>query len=377
MTNDKTWDLVAKKLSGEATPEELNELGELLKKDPDVHYTLQAMSSWWGMKAGGNDDAYDALKRHINRLKAQGVEYDEQASIPYEIKKERAPFLRRKITRYSIAALLLLAVVGSGFYYWNSNNNHNPVAAGRQIALKDEVSVRYGSKSKLVLADGTQVWLNSGSKLSYNKNNSNGQREVSLTGEAYFDVFKDPVHPFIIHTGRINIKVLGTAFNVRSYPGEKNIETSLIRGRVEVTIKDRPSESIILKPNEKLVIPSGEEAVASVPARNSGKATTAPQHSPEPIIAVSHLTYAPKDSTIIETAWLENKLIFQGETFEDLAIRMERWYGISFRFKNEAVKKEKLTGVFENETVQEALSALQLVAPFRYAIGKNEVVIMK
>ena len=82
----------------------------------------------------------------------------------------------------------------------------------------------------------------------------NNLREVTLSGEAYFDVVKNPKKPFIIHTGKINIKVLGTIFNVKSYPGEKTIETSLIKGSIEVSFPSTPSKKIILKPNQKLVI---------------------------------------------------------------------------------------------------------------------------
>jgi ferric-dicitrate binding protein FerR (iron transport regulator) len=246
----------------------------------------------------------------------------------------------------------------------------------RQVAEKSEVSTKYGSKTKLVLPDGTQVWLNSGTKLSYTKAYGNRLREVSLSGEAYFDVVKNPERPFVIHTSKINIKVLGTAFNVKSYPGEKKTETSLVRGSIEVTFNSRPSEKIILKPNEKLIVSNEEEPEPVKPAKNN-LIPNIVVHQQEPIIAISHLTYEPKDSTVIETSWMENKLIFRSESFEDLALRMERWYGISIRFGDEAVKKKKLNGTFENENIEQALQALQLIVPFKYIINKKEILIQR
>ena len=90
---------------------------------------------------------------------------------------------------------------------------------------------------------------------------------------------------------------------------------------------------------------------------------------------VSHLTYQPRDSTVVETSWMENKLIFRSETFEELAVKMERWYGISIRFADEELKQKRLTGVFENESLQQALKALQLITPFSYRMNKTEVII--
>ena len=96
--------------------------------------------------------------------------------------------------------------------------------------------------------------------MTYDKNFGKNIREVNLTGEAFFDVTKDSSHPFIIHTNVIDIKVLGTEFNVRSYPNDANTETSLIRGKVEVTVKNRANEKIYLEPNEKLVVANDNSA---------------------------------------------------------------------------------------------------------------------
>ena len=90
---------------------------------------------------------------------------------------------------------------------------------------------------------------------------------------------------------------------------------------------------------------------------------------------VGHITYEPRDSTVIETSWLNNKLIFRSETFEDLAVKMERWYGVTIHFADEAIKPKRLNGVFENETIQQALQALQLITHFTYKMNRNEIII--
>ncbi len=109
--------------------------------------------------------------------------------------------------------------------------------SGRSAHADNVVATRKGSKTNLVLPDGTKVWVNADSRLSYGKNFGNQLREVYLEGEAYFDVAEDKRKPFIVHTNNIDVKVLGTAFNVRAYGNEVNTQTTLLRGSVEVMLK--------------------------------------------------------------------------------------------------------------------------------------------
>ncbi len=97
----------------------------------------------------------------------------------------------------------------------------------------------------------------------------------------------------------------------------------------------------------------------------------------KPFIAVSHLTFYPADSTVIETAWVQNRLVFSGETFEDVVLKMERWYNVTIDIMDEKLKKEPLTGNFEKETVGEALKALQLATPFSFNIKNDRITITK
>jgi len=371
MPKNKIWELIAKKLSGEATVEELGELESLLKANPDMHYPMQTVADLWHQATPDTEDAHPAFSRHEDRMKGLGIHLSPQEEYVFDTP---AAGNKRKYLLSSLSLVLVLAVGYFAYLLWDPSGSK---ILAKTPADKSEVSTKYGSRTKLQLPDGTQVWLNSGSKLSYDKTYGNGLREVILSGEAYFDVVKNPAQPFVIHTNTIDIKVLGTAFNVKSFPGEKNTETSLIRGSIEVTFRNRPAEKIILKPNEKLIT-ANDDTTRELPV-NAGKikAAVVKNNTPqEPIVLVSHLTYSNNiDSTVIETSWMENKLIFRSETFEDLAIRMERWYGIKIRFADDDIKPKKVNGIFENETIQQALKALQLITPFNYKINKNEIVI--
>ena len=142
----------------------------------------------------------------------------------------------------------------------------------------------------------------------------------------------------------------------------------LIRGSIEVTFKDKPNKKIILKPNEKIVVNNEQEY--------RGILETSRQESHEklnqiPDAAVKNLTYENKTGEIIETSWVENKLIFQDESFEDIARQLERWYGVSIVFRNDQLKENHLTGSFKNETIRQALDALKFTALFNYEIDNN------
>jgi Fe2+-dicitrate sensor, membrane component len=214
------------------------------------------------------------------------------------------------------------------------------------------------------------VWLNAGSKLIINEDFGESLREVTLTGEAFFDVAKNPDKPFIIHTPAVDIKVLGTQFNVKSYPSDKTTETSLLRGSVEVVVKKRPDEKYVLKPNEKLVVLN--EEITSPEKNNDWPAN---RNSNENIIAIKSLTYQQGDTTAIEAAWVRNKLSVKDEPFIELARKMERWYDVAFEFRNKWLEEAFITGSFENETLEQALEALRFSFDFKYRINGKTVII--
>lgn len=373
MLHNKLWELIAKQLSGEASAEELAELERLLRDNPEMHYPMQTVADLWHHATPDTEDAHLAFGRHTHRMKELGVD------IAFEKKPVFNTPIQNNRKKYWLLSAGLLALIFVSYYSYSLFAPSKNTLA-KASADKSEVSTKYGSRTKLQLPDGTQVWLNSGSKLSYDKTYGNGLREVALSGEAYFDVVKNPSQPFLIHTSSIDIKVLGTAFNVKSFPGEKNTETSLIRGSIEVILHNHPAQKIILSPNEKLI--TANEAPIKEAVQHEANPVAAKQaaekqadRQDEPIAQVSHLTYQPRDSTVIETSWMDNKLIFRSESFQDLAIKMERWYGVSIRFADEAIKPKRLNGVFENETIQQALQALQLITPFNYKMNKGEILI--
>ncbi|MFL5738644.1 MAG: FecR family protein [Flavisolibacter sp.] len=359
MSQNRFWNLLAKKFSGEAMPEEVQELEKLLRNNPEWVFAAEQIEALWKLQAK-EDDRYEAelaFELHLHKQNRNGLYFPELHS-PAVVPSLVNP---KKFSRFRVIAL---AVLGSVVLFM-SGLTWNNLASKKEVLLKkglSEVSTKPGSKSKLVLPDSTVVWLNAGSRLTYNEQFGVSNRNTTLTGEAFFDVKKSSV-PFIILAGQVHIKVMGTSFNVKSYPNEKTTETTLIRGRVEITLDHRPGEKFILRPNEKLVVSNELEEVKQKQVEKK-----------EPLVVLANLTHTG-DNTIIETSWVDNKLVFQDESFIDVARKMERWYGVSIDIRDEKIAQYHLTGTFENETISQALSALQITAPFNFTFSQNKIFI--
>lgn len=368
---------MSKKLAGEATSAELEELRELLLNHPEWVAHNENLSEFWASQPlanpAENQKAEDAYLAHINRLKEKDPDFD-TAPTPddYDSLFAAKPKpLFKKWTFYAIASMAVLALVLLLYPFGPSNSTGNPSLLGA-----NEINIGKGSRTKIQLPDGSMVWINSGSKLTYDGTFSATNREVNLEGEAYFDVTKDAAHPFIVHTAGIDIKVLGTAFNIKAYSAEPTIEATLIHGAIEVTNKNQPgTPKIMLKPHEKLVF---NKVLAQVAAKKQAAAPLATTLEAEasPII-IKPLAKNVTDTAIVETAWVYNKLVFEDERFEDLAVRMERWFNVKITIDSDKLKNFKISGSFVNETAEEAVKVLQMLMPFNYRINKNEINIMR
>lgn len=373
MSKDRTWFLIGKKLAGEASAEELNELEGLLRSDPDMHYALQNITDLWNLPTPASNDVDDAFNRHINKMKDAGVQWDqpEDFELPadYILTQRRS---RKSLFIISIAAAVLMA---ASILWYNSvtkkTTSNRPFVAAEGVP--NQVSTRNGSKTTITLPDGSKVWLNAGSSLTYNKDFGGEIREVDLSGEAFFEVVPATSTataqriPFIIHTRHIDVRVLGTSFNVKSYPNDKQTETSLVHGKVEVLILNRPEKKIVLRPNEKLIV-SNDDTTAPL----TGKPVAAGTAS---FFSVSKLSYTRADSILVETAWVQNKLVFDNESLPEIAQKLERWYNVEIKFSDEKIQAERASGTFENITVQQALDYLREIAPFHYTMQGNKIII--
>lgn len=352
MTVDRVWYILGKKLSGDASEEELAELDSLLRRHPELYYPVQHIADLWNVHSPEETvEAKQALRQHLLRLQEEEV-------------SEPAPEYPSHKWKYRMAAAAMLLVVAALGWYFIKGNTASPLPLVDQAPAKsrNEVSTQAGSHSKVVLPDGSKVWLNAQSRLEYDKNFDQHIREVVLEGEAYFDVEKDQSRPFIVHTNNADIKVLGTTFNLKSYRKDGYTEASLIEGQIEVSVHDRPDEKILMQPAEKLIIRDSDTlpAVATAPTR------------PLPLtIERTNIRYQPADSTAEETLWMENRLVFRNRSFESIAADLERKYGFAFHFENDAARHLQFDANFRNETIIQVLEALKIANPFNYQVTRD------
>lgn len=369
MNEDRFWLLISLKFSGEAQPEELSELETLLQENPDLQLRAGMMQSIWSAPKKNTTDKETSFNKHMQRLSnhfsGPALQYEEAASAEeVEVKKGR-PLIRRMSWLAGVAALLALV------WYLTYREPFRPTSSKPALA-QNTVSTKKGSKSKIQLPDGTEVWLNADSKITYNEKFQGNIREVQLSGEAFFDVVRDESRPFIIHTDVIDVKVLGTAFNVRSYADEKNTETSLIRGLVEVTLRNDPNKKFTLKPNDKLIV-ANDKASDVVPGSNA----TAHDVCQLLTTTMARVRFKENESNALETLWVSNKLAFDKESLEEIALKIERWYDVKVNILDKKLKRGEYSGVFENESLQQVMEALQLSGSgdFNYEINRKEVTI--
>ena len=361
------WELAGKKIAGEATETELKELNAILEKFPEALYSLETISHYWvsSEKKTGYTEREAALEKHMHRIQKEQL----AAEVWQQSEDNAPPVLNiRKRALYAIAASVLMVISISAFWNLQHKSNQSSVATASNKTL----AASKGAKNHFILPDGSKVWLNAGSTITYAVDfGKDFIREVFLSGEAFFEIRHDDHHPFLIHTGQMDIRDLGTSFNVKAYPNE-SAEATLIEGSIEVQLKNEKQSTVLTRPNEKIVVyskPLGSDNGDNQDKTDHNKGSRGFQ--------VSTALINPTDSLLAETAWMEDRLIFRSETFAELAIRMERWYDVTIEFENEEQKKYKLTGAFANETVEQALLELQLMKPFYFTLNNGKIIIKK
>jgi transmembrane sensor len=368
MNNDRLYELISRKLAGQATKEELEELLEYFQKNPHDQYFDELITSYWNSQHETEKDDTDS-DEHFNHILQMADETPQTADLSTEnelIQFEnsiRRRNKRRLIGGFAIAASFITVIF---FSWWFASKKQDQLTSPVPVQ-QSEIVANKGTRSRIVLPDSSIVYLNADTKLNYPRQFSKNKREVFLDGEAFFNVKKDQNKPFIVHTAGIQVKVLGTTFNVKAYSADKSIETSLITGSIEVTVNNRPNEKITLSPNAKLVIKNFE-----IPETIEKK-----EESANPDFAINPLKPDPKNNTIAETQWIENRLVFRDESFDEVARMMERWYNVKIEIDDEELKTSLLSGTFEKETIEQALDALKYTKSFRYDTSSEKIRIYK
>lgn len=352
MNDKRIIALLTRRAAGEISAEESSELRDLLSAHPDGVYYEEFFSELWS--SGGDAGASAAFFARHRQRHAGRLEFSAPATVA--VPAGGGGFRRRGLVACGLAFLAVLC----GFLVW--------VFGGDPVPERIEIVSERGMRKQIVLPDGTKVWLNADSRLSYDgMMEGSGPRNVWLEGEAYFDVRRNRHRPFTITTDKISIRVLGTTFNVKAYPDDRETEATLISGEIELSVNERPKEKILLKPSEKVAVVDHPQAGERQGDGDEKRIT----------LTIGNLSKVQLDDQeyIRETLWMDNKLVVKDETLEDILPKLERWYNVDITLKDPRIRAYRYTATITEEDIHDVLEAMQLIKSFHFKVDSNDVII--
>lgn len=326
--------LIGKSVSGNATPEELKEL-EQWKSTADENRRQFAKSK----------KAWEKGEKHIS----ESILWYDKFKLETEYNKYlsgRLGKINRQAFIYKIAAIMAFPVaLALGWYLLGLSEK--PVQLPEQLC---EVNSPKGHVSRVVLPDGTQVWINSNSSIVYDASAFNrNNREVHLKGEAYFEVTSGPESPFIVVTPYADVKVTGTVFNVNAFPASRLFEAVLAEGKIELQLKSGDTKYLDVEPNQRVVFNS-----------------------------VNKKLDVEQVEAEMFTAWHNGEIIFKDATLADLVKELERIYDIQFNLQPANLGELRFRGMFSyNNNLIDALEKVKKTSNVDYYIQNKEVWLKK
>ncbi len=355
-------DIISRVISGDATSEEIQQLLHWFNESEDNPKEFARYEMLWNaMEIIGRRHEFNS-ERAFQKFNDHIEGFGQKKSVS----------LLSRISR--IAAMLIFAS-GIAFFagYYLKPVTKNVVTC--------KIVTPKGSKAYVELADGSKVWLNAESKLTYPESFSENTRDVYLEGEGYFEIAKNKEKPFIVHTSKVNIRAVGTAFNVKSYSSEDIIQTTLVEGAVAIEKHDikvagnaKNSSVVYLKPNQQATFYKASSFIDVSSKTSVVMAEDKPTvKSMDILVRKDSLLFDEKVNTELFTSWKENKLVFDNEPFESLAVKLERQFNMKCRFMDEELKSFRFTGKFPEVSVEQLFAALQFASPFHYIINENNI----
>lgn len=354
---NRIWELLAKKFSQEITEQESRELEDLLKTHQRDFQQNEMLQAAWELDAVAPEDDGARGRSELRLKKMLGevaVEVPgEEAVVPFVVKKTHFRryaklYIAGLVNVVAIALVLVLPRLGGGDPLYNKINTER------------------GAKTTVHLPDGSVVTLNSGSRLSYNKDFGEKNREIRLEGEAYFDVVKNPGMPMIVSTGNVEVKVLGTTFNVKAYPEDSVVEASLFTGTIQLTTEQDPERVIMMRPREKVTISHQHDQLATAASTRDKMNET---------VSLRQVMFNRSDSSFDETAWMKNKIVFKSVRFRDVANELQRKFNTDIHFNDTIFQDIRITGTFSDESIHEIILELQQTIPFQYTSSGHKIYI--
>ena len=319
-------ELIAEHLSNGLDDDSLNELKEWIAASPENETHFMQMQEIWFSALDTTENRYNkeqAFENFKGRINSAKTEKD----------REKQKTVRTIAHLWQYVAVIAVVTVFSVFSYWRGGEKVKNAFA--QITVEAPL----GSKSRLYLPDGTAVWLNSGSRMSYSQGFGVEDRNVFLEGEGYFEVVQNKKIPFYVKTKDLQVKVVGTKFNFRNYPMDMEAVVSLEEGKVTLNNLLRRSSVITLAPDERVRLNKADGTMVL-----------------EKVVASNALQ------------WTMGYLFFDEELLPDIVKKLERSYNVKIVIANDALKEFRFYGNFvrQEQSIQDILDVLSSTGKVHY-----------
>ena len=339
MQENTKYALISAFLSGESNADQINDLRTWIAESAQNRREFEEIKSVWSNikvdhQVGDIDELFAKAKLNISRQDQPTI------TLPNTYSKPK-PFQYIKWA----AAILLIACFGILLFQSGRLTKTQGQTIQAQGTVKENPA---GIKTRIVLPDGTKVFLNSESKLSYSAQYGVDDRSIKLSGEAYFEVVKNAKLPFRVYSGGRVVEALGTAFNVRAFSDEGRVKVILVEGKVSIKNTD---PNIGKKPT--VILEPGEEFFADL-------------QSGTQVVDASH----PED-----LLWKDGIIHFKSASMPEVVKTLERWYGVTFSIKGNISSDWSYTGEFSNESLENVLNSIGYSKKFDFEIDNDEVIV--
>jgi len=367
--------LIYKYFNNEATEEEVAIVFRWIEASEENKNTFITLKKEWIISSNSkfsSELAWESFKKnHLKTFKKKSLRIWQYAAILFiaialsktfsVLTESKTSPLKEVVLELSKGKINLIKDKGEKKYL-DSNGNiiaeqHNneiiyhPIESSAKEPIYNTITIPFGKTFKVTLSDASIVHLNAGSTLKYPEQFVSGNtRNVYLTGEAFFEVSKDEKHPFIVHSGQVDVEVLGTKFNLSSYIDDITTHCELVEGSVRMSESTNYKNNTILAPNQKSAW------------NNDTKK-----------FEIENIDVK------LYTAWVYGELMFQNEPFEHVIKKLERSYGVKIKNNNPLLAKQNFTGTIKikESSVESILDLFKLDTPFEYEINKNSIEIIK
>ena len=351
--DDKNKDieaLMVRFLQGTCTADEKSQFLSWLNGDDENE------ASFFQMK-----EIYDTRKR----ISVSGRQEIRTATVQ---RPERNRPARRPRSLYHTAWMRYAAIFALVFgtllvvHFWQQLTPTAPVVYVKQMVIHNTRGVYAVS-----LPDGSKVWLHGGTTLTYPEQFTDSLRTVGLQGEAYFAVQSDEAHPFVVQTPTAKVRATGTEFNITAYPGDRMTTTTLVKGVVDVQ-PNHLATSVQLKPGQQAVAGANDTQVrvTNVTA-NAAKTPAKKEETPVVVQSINVDLY---------TDWKDGVYRFKNEPFQNIALRLEKMYGVEIRIESAALKTSSFSGMFTTDySLKEIFEIINISNPITYKVEDKTVYI--